>query len=57
MDLLTLDVFSTLVAHLDNADGDDRNPAEDAEDDSAPAGPLALAIDLSEGEAEAPSGT
>ena len=57
-DLLTLDAFATLVAHLDTSaspkDGADADAAEDLADEAeAAAGPIALAIDVGESESAA----
>jgi exoribonuclease II len=52
MDLLTLDVFASFVARLDESAATQAFDDE-SEDDAAPAGPLAIAIDLAEPEVAA----
>jgi exoribonuclease-2 len=55
-DLLTLDVFATLLARLDAAPS--AEPAtEDADDEAPIAGPLSIAIDLGDADAAEPAET
>ncbi len=52
VDEITLDVHGTLVERLDDPqDSSDDGPVEDAEDDEAVAGPIAIAVDVNEPEA------
>jgi exoribonuclease-2 len=51
-DLLTLDVYATLVARLDGEPAQEATE-EEGEDERASAGPLAIALDMSDGEADA----
>ena len=49
VDEITLDVHGTLVERLDDPqDSSDDGPVEDAEDDEAVAGPIAIAVDVNE---------
>ena len=52
VDEITLDVHGTLIERLDDPqDSSDDGPVEDAEDDEAVAGPIAIAVDVNEPEA------
>ncbi len=52
VDEITLDVHGSLIERLDDPqDSSDDGPVEDAEDDEAVAGPIAIAVDVNEPEA------
>jgi len=52
VDEITLDVHGTLIERLDDPqDSSDDGPVDDAEDDEAVAGPIAIAVDVNEPEA------
>jgi exoribonuclease-2 len=52
VDEITLDVHGTLIERLDDPqDSSDDGPVDDAEDDEAVAGPIAIAVDVNESEA------
>jgi len=52
VDEITLDVHGSLIERLDDPqDASDDGPVEDAEDDEAVAGPIAIAVDVNEPEA------
>ena len=55
IDLVSLDIHGTVLAHLDAAP--DAPESDDEQDDDATAGPIAIAVDMSEPEASAPEGS
>jgi exoribonuclease-2 len=53
VDDITLDLHGTLIERLDDPqDASDDGPVDDAEDDEAVAGPIAIAVDVSDAGAE-----
>ena len=53
IDDITLDLHGTLIERLDNPDdSSDDGPVDDAEDDDAVAGPIAIAVDVSDAGAD-----
>ena len=55
VDEITLDLHGTVIERLDDPDDtSDDGPVEDAEDDEAVAGPIAIAVDVNEAETASP---
>ncbi len=54
IDEITLDVHGTVIERLDDpAEPGDDGPVDDAEDEEAVAGPIAIAVDVSDSDAAA----